>query len=165
MGGSGLDDRPGDLRRLDLDAGELLVEQLPAHLALGDLSMQRGDPAAALEHYKVVAKAGGEYGKAAAAQVARIDLSSNPTAYIAHACSADANAKLVVSIRNDSQVIVSGVQVAVSYTDDYGQVHQRRYSVGGRVEPGEIARVNTGLGPYSASSGCPARVVAAEVED
>jgi predicted Zn-dependent protease len=149
----------------DLERSLQLLPTAPAHLALGDLSMQRGDRAAALEHYRVVAKSGGEYGKAAAAQVARIDLSSNPSAYIPHACSADGNANLVVSIRNDSQVTVSGVQVAVSYTDDYGQQHQRRYSVGGRVEPGEIARVNTGLGPYNATSGCPARVVAAEVED
>jgi predicted Zn-dependent protease len=149
----------------DLERSLQLLPTAPAHLALGDISMERGDRSAALEHYKVVASSGGEYGKAAAAQVARIDLSSNPAAYIAHACSADGNANLVVSVRNDSQVTVLGVQVAVSYTDDYGQQHQRRYGIEGSVEPGEIARVNTGLGPYNANSGCPARVVAAEVKD
>jgi len=127
--------------------------------------MQRGDRSAALEHYKVVAGSGGEYGKAAAVQVARLDLSSNPSAYIPHACSADGNANLVVSIRNDAQVTVSGVQIAVSYTDDYGRQQQRRFSVSGSVEPGEVAGVNTGMGPYNENSGCPARVVAAEVKD
>jgi beta-barrel assembly-enhancing protease len=149
----------------DLERSLQLLPTAPAHMALGDISMQRGDPSAALEHYRVVAKSGGEYGKAAAARVARIDLASNPAAYIAHACSADGNANLVVSIRNDSAVAVSGVQIEVSYADNYGRQQQQRFNIAGRVEPGKIAGVNTGMGPYDANSGCPARVVAAEVED
>ena len=149
----------------DLERSLQLLPTAPAHLALGDIAQQRGDFPAAIEHYKVVAQSGGDYGKAAAEQLARLDLASNPSAYIAHACSADRNANLVVSVRNDSQVTVTGVQVAVSYTDDYGRQQQRRFNIGGRVEPGEIASVSTGMGPYNANSGCPARVVAAEVED
>jgi len=149
----------------DLERSLQLLPTAPAHLALGDISRERGDVAAALEHYRVVAKSSGDYGTAAAIQLARLELSSNPGAYIAHACAADTNANLVVSIRNDSAVTVSGVQVAVGYTDDYGRQQQRRFSVGGRVAPGEIASVNSGMGPYNPASGCPASVVAAKVED
>jgi predicted Zn-dependent protease len=154
-----------DAAVVDLERSLQLLATAPAHLALGDISRERGDFPEAIEHYRVVAKSGGDYGKAAAVQLARLELSSNPSAYIAHACSADSSANLVVSIRNDSQVTVSGVQVEVSYADDYGRQQQRRYDVAGRVAPGEIASVNSGMGPYNPSAGCPARVVAAEVED
>jgi predicted Zn-dependent protease len=154
-----------DAAVVDLERSLQLLPTAPAHLALGDISRDRGDFPGAIEHYRVVAKSGGDYGKAAAVQLARLELSSNPSAYIAHACSADGNANLVVSIRNDSQVTVSGVQVEVSYTDDYGRQQQRRYDVEGRVAPGEIASVSSGMGPYDPNAGCSARVVAAEVED
>ena len=154
-----------DAAVIDLERSLQLLPTAPAHLALGDISRERGDFPGAIEHYRVVAKSGGDYGKAAAVQLARLELSSNPSAYIAHACSADNSANLVVSIRNDSQVTVSGVQVEVSYTDDYGRQQQRRYDVTGRIAPGEIANVNSGMSPYNPSAGCPVRVVAAEVED
>jgi predicted Zn-dependent protease len=154
-----------DAAATDLERSLQLLPTAPAHMALGDISRDRGDVAGAIEHYRVVAESGGDYGKAAAVQLARLELSSNPSAYIAHACSADGSARLVVSIRNDSQVTVSGVQVEVSYTDDYGRQQQRRYEVEGRVAPGAIASVNSGMGPYNPNSGCPARVVAADIED
>lgn len=149
----------------DLERSLQLLPTAPAHLALGDISKQRGDYPAAIGHYKVVAKSGGEYGKAAAVQVARLELPSNPSAYIPHACSADSDGNLVVSIRNDSAVTVSGVQIAVGYTDGSGRQQQRRFSVGGSVAPGGIASVNSGMGPYNPGAGCPASVVAAEVEE
>jgi len=150
---------------VDLKRSLELLPTAPAHMALGDISRDRGDVPGAIEHYRVVAKSGGDYGKAAAVQLARLDLSSNPSAYIAHACSADSNANLIISVRNDSQVTVSGLQVAVSYTDDYGRQQERRFAVGGRLAPGNIASVNSGMGPYNPNAGCPVRVVTAEVED
>jgi predicted Zn-dependent protease len=149
----------------DLERSLELLPTAPAHYALGDLARQRGDLPGALQHYKVVAKSGGEYGKAAAAEVARLELSGNPAAYIAHACSADGNGNLVVSVRNEAPLAVTGIRVAVSYEDSDGRAQQRQYGVGGRVEPGKIASVSTGMGPYVAGSGCPAQVVAAEVEE
>ena len=74
----------------------------------------------------------------------------------------DGSGKLVVSVRNDTPVQVQGIQVAVSYSDASG-AQQRRFSISGQVPPGQIASVNTGMGPYTSSSGCPAQVVAAEV--
>jgi predicted Zn-dependent protease len=149
----------------DLERSLALLPTAPAHYALGDLARERGDLPAAIGHYKVVAKSGGEYGKAAAAQVARLELPTNPGAYIPLACSADDSGNLVVSIRNDAALTVYDVQIAVGYTDAYGRRGERRLGIGRRVAPGEIASVNSGIGPYTAGSGCPARVVAAQVED
>ena len=41
----------------------------------------------------------------------------------------------------------------------------RLLDIEGRLAAGQVASVNTGLGPYTAGSGCPAEVVAAEIAE
>ena len=149
----------------DLERSLQLLPTAPAHYALGDIAKQRGDTSAAIQHYKVVAKGGGEYGKAAIGELARLEMPSNPSAYIPTACSADGSGKLVVSIRNDTTVDVTGIQVGVAYTDSQGRQQQQRFAIRGQVAPGKVASVNTGMGPYTAGSSCPAQVVAARVAE
>ena len=147
----------------DLERSLELLPTAPAHYALGDIAQERGDMPRAIEHYKVVAKSGGDYGKLATERLVRLELPSNPSAYIPSGCSADGNAKLIVSVRNDTPMPITGVQVTVSYTNAAGQPQQPRFDIGGQIQPGQVASVNTGLGPYTAGSSCPAKVVAASV--
>ncbi|RZV37748.1 MAG: tetratricopeptide repeat protein [Chromatiales bacterium] len=147
----------------DLENSIALLPTAPAHYALGDIAKARGNRAAAIEHYKVVAQSGGEYGKAATGELVRLDMPSNPGAYVNRGCSADGNGNLIVSVRNETSVQVRGVQVVVQYNDSAGRPVQKRFNVSGELAPGQVASVNTGMGPYTASSGCPAEVVAAEV--
>jgi hypothetical protein len=58
---------------------------------------------------------------------------------------------------------MSDVEVLVQYTDSSGRQQQQRFGISGQISPGQIASVNTGLGPYTTGSQCPARVVAARV--
>lgn len=146
----------------DLERSLELLPTAPAHFALGDIAKDRGDVPGAIEHYKVVARAGGNYGKLATAELVRLELPTNPAAYVNRGCSADGNGNLIVSVRNETAVQIAGVQVVVSYTDGGRQV-QRRFSINGQVPPGQIASVNTGLGPYAPGSGCPVQVVAARI--
>lgn len=148
----------------DLERSLQLLPTGPAHLALGDLARQRGNATQAIEHYRVAAKSGGELGERAAGRLARLELPSNPSAYISSACSEDRYGNLVVSIRNDAPLDVYGVQVALVYVDDYGRQRERRLDFGGRLAPGKVASVNSGMRSYSAASGCPVRVVAARVD-
>ena len=154
-----------DAAVVDLERSLQLLPTAPAHYALGDIARSRGDMAAAIQHYRVVAQSGGDYGKAASAELVRLELPSNPSAYIPTGCSADGNARLVVAVRNDTTVQISGVEVAVAYTDAYGRQQQQRFAIRGQIPPGEVASVNTGLGPYAEGSGCPAQVIAAEVAE
>ena len=154
-----------DAAVVDLERSLELLPTAPAHYALGDIAKARGDLPKALQHYKIVAKSGGEYGKAATAELVRLDLPSNPSAYIAGGCSADGNARLIVSVRNDTPVPVAGIVVAVLYTDSSGRQQQERFSISGQLPPGQVASVNTGMGPYQQGASCPAQVVAAEVAD
>jgi len=147
----------------DLSHSLELLPTAPAHFALGGIAEDRGDLQAALQHYKVVAESGGDYGKAATAALAKLELPTNPGAYIARGCEADSSGNLVVSVRNDTSLQITGVVVAISYTDGEGRATEQRHSIRGQIAPGQIASVNTSMGPYSPSSGCPAEVVAAEI--
>ncbi len=149
----------------DLNRSLELLPTAPAHFALAGIAEERGNSQEAIEHYKVVAKAGGDYGKAATAALVKLDLSTNPATYIARACDADGSGKLIVSVRNDTTVPISGVQIAVSYTDSSGRPAQQRHTISGPIPPGKIANVNTGMGPYTPGSSCPAEVVSAVIAE
>lgn len=148
----------------DLERSIELLPTAPAHYTLGRIEASRGNRAAAIEHYKVVAQGGGEYGKAAGVELARLDLPANPGNYIARRCDAGSNGNLVVSVKNEAGVSVRDVQIAVDYSDSYGRAQQRRLNVGGTLAPGQVASVDTGLGPYQGDS-CPAQVVAARLAE
>jgi predicted Zn-dependent protease len=148
---------------VDLERSIELLPTAPAHYALGGIARERGDRTGAIAHYKVVAEAGGEYGQAAKDALVHLDLPDNPGAYLRLGCSADASARLVVAVRNDTNVTVAGIELVVQYTDNAGRRQLSRYNVAGQLPPGRIASVSTGLGPYTAGSGCPAEVVAARI--
>mgnify|MGYP001547785025 FL=1 len=149
----------------DLERSLELLPTAPAHFALGDIAYENGDNSAAVAHFKVVAKSGGDLGKAATTKLVELELPTNPGAYIPSGCSADGSGNLIVSIRNDTTVTITGVAVAVVYTDASGRQQQPRFNINGRVAPGQVASVNTGLGPYTQGSDCPAQVVAAEIAE
>ena len=46
----------------------------PSHLVLGDIKAERGAVEEAINHYKVVAKGGGDVGKAAYERLVYLDL-------------------------------------------------------------------------------------------
>jgi len=147
----------------DLNRSIELLPTAPAYFALGGIAEDRGDLAVAIGHYKVVAKSGGDYGEAAKAALVKLDLSTNPGEYIARGCDADGGGNLIVSVRNDTTVQITGVQVAVSYSDSSGRAAQQRHSIRGQIAPGQIASVNTGMSPYTPGSSCPVEVVAAQI--
>jgi predicted Zn-dependent protease len=147
----------------DLNRSIELLPTAPAYFALGNIAEARGDFPVAIGHYKVVAKSGGDYGKVATAALVKLDLPANPGAYIPRACDADGSGRLVVSVRNDTGVQIMGVQIAVSMTDSSGRSSQQRHSIAGQIAPGSIASVNTGMGPFTPGSNCPAEVVSAQI--
>ena len=144
----------------DLERSIELFPTAPAHYALGDIEAERGNDQAAIAHYSVVAKAGGEYGKAASGKLARLDLPRNPGSYIPFRCTADSSGNLVVSVQNGTAWAIEGVEIEIRYADNYGRQQLVRQSTRGQIAPGQVASVNTGLGPYTGSS-CPVTVISA----
>lgn len=150
---------------VDLERSIELLPTAPAHFALGDIAMARGNVPEAVEHYRIVAKGGGEYGKAATTALAKIEMPTNPGAYLSRRCDADSRGNLVVSVKNETSLPVRDVVFVVQYTDSAGRQQQVRQAVPGSIAPGQVASVNTGLGPYTAGASCPAQVVAARIDE
>ena len=117
----------------------------------------------AIQHYKVVAKAGGDYGKAATNELLKLDLPGNPGAYIPTACELDSDGTIIASIRNDTGAYIEGVQVSVSYSDTSGRTVSRQQRIRGQIEPGRVASVNTGINAYAPGSGCQTQIVSARL--
>jgi hypothetical protein len=92
----------------------------------------------------------------------RLDLEQNPGNYLASRCDPDKDGKLVVSIQNATPLPVSNVTVSVQYSDG-GAARRLDRRIGGRLAPGQVASVTTGLGPYLAGSRCPATVTSARI--
>ncbi len=153
-----------DVAADDLQASIVLLPSAPAHYTLGEIEARRGNRAAAIAHYQIVAKSGGEYGRAASEALVRLDLADNPGNYIARRCDAGATGNLVVSVRNETSLAIMGVVVLVTYTDTYGREQRLQLGIGGRLAPGQVASRDTGIGPYRGGS-CPAEVVAAELAE
>jgi len=148
----------------DLNQSLEYLPTAPAHYTLGSIAERRGDMSAAMQHYKVIAEAGGPYGDAANAALVKLELPSNPSAYVLRRCDADANGKLVVTVKNNTNVTVQGVAFVVQYNDSAGRPQQMQQAVRGQIPSGQVASVNTGLGPYQGGN-CPVTVVSAQVAE
>ena len=155
----------------DLDSAESDLQRSigmlptgPAHFVLGDIEAERGNDREAMEHYAIVAKSGGDMGKAATQKLQRLQLPYSPGDVIPKRCDADSAGNLVVSVKNTTPWAIEGVQIEVRYTDAAGNPQSVRQPIAGQIPPDEIASVNTGLGPYTGGS-CPAEIVAARYAD
>jgi len=137
----------------------------PAHYTLGNIAAKRGDRAAAVEHFRVVAAGQGEMAEAAQASLVRLDIGQNPAAYLLTRCDPDAKGELVVSIKNNTTVPVTDLQLSVQFRDSAGVPRRIDRRLRGRMDGGEIVSIQTGLGPYTAGSACPAQITSARVAD
>ena len=148
----------------DLEASIELMPTANAYFVLGRIAEDEGNIDEAINYYKTVADTEGEIGQAARQRLARLELPSNPSAYIPFNCVADANASLVVQVRNDAPERIRDIEVLVTYTGSDGRPRQLTMSIAGPLAPGEVGAVNTGLSPYTGGN-CPVTVAAAEFAD
>jgi len=146
----------------DLERSIALLPTAPAHYTLGEIAAESDNRSQAIDHFKVVAKSGGDYGKAATEALVRLELPSNPASYVTSACGDDGSGELAVSIRNDTPLPVTGVQARIQYVDSGGAERQMTQSFGGRIEPGQFRSMNTGL-VLHVNSRCTAQVTVARV--
>jgi predicted Zn-dependent protease len=151
-----------DAAEADLKRSLQYLPTAPAHYILGNIAKSRGDLNTAMQHYRVVAESGGAYGEAATAAMVKIELPTNPSAYVLRRCDADAAGNLVVSVKNNTGVAIEGIQIAISYTDSAGRPQRVVQSVRGQLPPAGVTALNTGMGPYNGGD-CPVEVVAAQI--
>ncbi|MDJ0812913.1 MAG: M48 family metalloprotease [Woeseiaceae bacterium] len=153
-----------DAALTDLERSLEYLPTAPAHLVLGDIKAERGATSEAIDHYKVVAKGGGDVGKAAYERLVYLELEQQPAAYVASACGVDDNGQVALQVRNDTPVEVIDVQVRFAYVDAAGAQQQRTQTFSGALEPGKIVTTRTGLTAYP-STRCEATVSRARPAD
>ena len=154
-----------DLAETDLETSITMLPTAAAHYALGDITARRGNKAAAIEHYALVAQGQGDIAQSANVALVKLDLADNPAKYLPKRCDPDSSGNLVVTVKNNTPLAITGVRITVQYTDNTGIQRRIDRSISGSVQPGQIASVATGLGPYTAGSQCPATVTAARVAE
>lgn len=99
-----------------------LLPTAPAAYYLGTIAKEKGNRADALSYYKAAAGSDSEYGRAAAAELVRLDLPQNPGSYVATAGQVDANGRLVLLVENRAPVPLSSIQVTPVMVDELGRV-------------------------------------------
>jgi beta-barrel assembly-enhancing protease len=147
----------------DLQKSLEYLPTAPAHLTLGNIAAKRGDRAAAMKHFQVVAAGQGEIADAARASLVRLDIGQNPGAYLLTRCDPGTNNELVVSVKNNTTVPVTDVRLSVQVRDSAGALRRVDRRLTGRIGGGEVVSVPTGLGPYAAGSGCPVEITSAKL--
>ena len=148
----------------DLETSNSMFPTSVAYLSLGRIAAAQGDTATAVEHLEKIAGGQDAVAQAARTELARLDLGRNPARYVLRRCDADSAGNLVVSVKNDTTVRMSGISFVVEYNDAQGRLRTERRNVPGLLDGGEVVSVNTGLGPYSGNT-CPVRIVSARIAE
>jgi predicted Zn-dependent protease len=156
--------RKVDAAMTDLEHSLELLPTAPAHYNIGLIKKERGQIDAAKEHFEIVAKGGGEYGKAAGGELARLELPTQPAKYVSKGCEPGSNGNLLISVRNDAAIAITGVEVQLDYSDNYGNTRREIIAVGDRIEAGQLAHADSGIRVYEGTR-CAAKVIAARVAD
>ena len=149
----------------DLEKSIEMLPTAPAHYALGNIAARNRDNAIAMEHYALVANGHGEMAIAAGEAAIRLDLESNPSEYLQVACYADSDDKLVVAVRNPTNVTIGDVRFVVQLRDESGKIRNVEELIRGPIDPGQRAGRNTGIGPYTPSAACPVQLMTVQVAE
>ena len=126
----------------DLKRSQELLPSATASYYLGELAESRGDTQAALGYYQQAASANGEVGDAAKAKLIRHELPRNPGKYIASGILLSDRGEIFAAVRNDSGVVVSGVQVRL--VDRHSGLGKDLY-VRGQLSPRQQGSVGSGI--------------------
>lgn len=151
--------------RADLETSVKLLPTGPAYYSLGNIALRAGQRDAAKQYYTVAAGAQGEVGEAATASLMRLELPENPGKYLRHQGALNQSGMLVVAIGNPTKVPVTGLAIAVQYTDAGGRQRELRRELSGTLAAGQQAQIATGLGPFQNANQYQVTITSARVAE
>jgi predicted Zn-dependent protease len=153
--------------RRDLERSVDLLPTATAYNALGELALAGGDRSAAAGFFRRAAGAESAAGKAAAASLARLEISDRPERHLQAGVTLDGDRMLVVAVRNQSALAVQDVEIELRRMDGSVGRGVPAGRIGGvALGPGERRMVPTGIGPFADAGQArlfDARVVSARV--
>ena len=130
------------------DSLELSLELMPtaeAHYLLGMLDKKRGNNQSAMEHFRVAAGSESEAGKSANRELVRMDLSSNPSKYIASRAAVDQQNGVWVQFANRTAVPIEDIVIGFAWLDDQGRTRQGSRTFSGPLQAGAQDQLDLGI--------------------
>ena len=124
----------------DLERANSLLPTAAAHYVLGNLAQGTGNPAKAIEHYRLAAGSDSEVGKRAGTALVRLDLPRNPAAYVLVEPVADKAGNLALRVTNRSPASLHKLRVAA-----VAPGFAREYTPSGELKSGQSVLVGMNL--------------------
>jgi tetratricopeptide (TPR) repeat protein len=152
----------------DLERSVALLPTAPAMNSLGQLALNQGDRARAMEYFAEAAASDSSAGRRAYASLVRLDLSTNPAKYLKVDYALDRQGQLIVRLANQTPVSIGDITLDVGYDDQDGKRRQTRLHIAGPVAAETTHQAATGLGPIGDPGkvkNLGSRIVAARVVD
>jgi predicted Zn-dependent protease len=137
-----------------------LLPTAPAALYLGNLARDGGNVDGALKYYEAAASSQGSIGQEAAREAVRIDLSRNPSNYVAAQVARDGQGRPVIVVQNRSPVPVGSIVVTPVQVNAAGQIVGKGnpVTIRGPLASGAQAAADGGLTSLSAEQLAAVRV-------
>lgn len=133
--------------REDLERSTKLLPTATANNALGNLAIAAGNREQAVQYFRQAAGSKSPAGEQALESLVRLDLPSNPNAYLKTRLGLNRSNMVVVEVANTTPVAVTGVQLTIRYPDTQGRIRSIRRSVNRPIPAKKSVRVSTRLGP------------------
>ena len=131
--------------RASLERSLELMPTAEAHYLLGMLDKKNGDSQGAMEHFRVAAGSESEAGKSANRELVVMDLSANPSKYIASRAAVDQQNGVWVQFANRTSVPISDIEISFAWLDDQGQTRQGKRKFAGPLQAGAQDQLNLGI--------------------
>ena len=128
------------------------------------MALAKSDRQTALGHFRTAAQDRSEVGRAAAGEMARLEIAQSPEKYVRVQVRSDAAGRVLLVVGNQAPVNIANVQVMAAYFDAQGRqlTQTQRFRVGQVIPPGKAVAVNTG---WTNPQGIRTGVVSAAVVD
>ncbi len=125
----------------DLERSIELLPTAPALNALGEIKRDDGQRAEAMELFRAASRSDSPDGRAAARSLMRLELPEKPYLYVKSTMGQDNAGRLIVELRNTTDVDIRIQQLSFQYRDANGEVRGAYRNLRGTVAAGSAARL------------------------
>lgn len=137
--------------RSSLNESLELMPTAEAHYTLGMMDKAQGNTRDAMEHFTKAAGTDSETGKKANGELARMELGSNPSKYIASRVVLDQQGMVWVQFLNRTSLSVRDIEISYAWLDNQGQTQQSKKTYRGPLGGGQQDQLSLGIRLESAA--------------
>jgi len=139
--------------RTSLERSMQLLPTAPGAYYLGKLAQNSGDQTAAIKYFQMAAGSNSDVGKESTRELVRLDFPRNPANYLRVEPRADNQGRVWLLVENRAPLSVRGLSLQAGIVGPNGNLIQGpvRVSSSGVLAAGEVAQLQTSLGPVTSA--------------